>query len=247
MVSSTSSCSQRLGRPLAAQTGGLRELLAGEDAAFVLATVLEGDDAGRDPVGRTRRRCPRLSGISGLWTGWRPSRRAGSSPAGRSVVRRSANGGLLRGPAATAPSDRLRRRRRRPAARRLRGGRRVSRHGNRSSPGLMEPAWFPQAARLVLARPERAVDLPPAARSLAVVKTHSLANDREWVRRLLAAGVPYVGVLGPRAPHGEHSQGDWDAGGRAGLTARGTRPRRRRTATGGALHRLRASGIYHRP
>jgi len=32
-----------------------------------------------------------------------------------------------------------------------------------------------------------------------VVKNHSLAFDREWVRRLLAAGVPYVGVLGPRA------------------------------------------------
>ena len=31
------------------------------------------------------------------------------------------------------------------------------------------------------------------------MKTHSLAIDREWVRRLLAAGLPYVGVLGPRA------------------------------------------------
>ncbi len=65
--------------------------------------------------------------------------------------------------------------------------------------GLMQPAWFPQAARLVLARPEEPVDLPPAGRSLAVVKTHSLNHDREWVRRLLAAGLPYVGVLGPKA------------------------------------------------
>jgi xanthine dehydrogenase accessory factor len=32
-----------------------------------------------------------------------------------------------------------------------------------------------------------------------VVKTHSLNHDREWVRRLLAAGLPYVGVLGPYA------------------------------------------------
>jgi xanthine dehydrogenase accessory factor len=31
------------------------------------------------------------------------------------------------------------------------------------------------------------------------VKAHSLAIDREWARRLLAAGVPYVGMLGPRA------------------------------------------------
>lgn len=65
--------------------------------------------------------------------------------------------------------------------------------------GLMNPAWFPQAARLVLARPEEPADLPPAERSLAVVKTHSLNHDREWARRLLKAGVPYVGLLGPRA------------------------------------------------
>jgi len=64
---------------------------------------------------------------------------------------------------------------------------------------LLDPSWFPQAARLVLARPEEAVDLPAAARSLAVVKTHSLAQDREWARRLLTAGLPYVGMLGPRA------------------------------------------------
>jgi len=67
-------------------------------------------------------------------------------------------------------------------------------------PALLAPAWFPGAARLLLARAEQpAVALPPAARSLAVVKTHSLGQDREWVRRLLAAGLPYVGVLGPRA------------------------------------------------
>jgi xanthine dehydrogenase accessory factor len=67
-------------------------------------------------------------------------------------------------------------------------------------PALLAPDWFPQASRLVLARPEEAgIDLPPIARSLAVVKTHSLAQDREWARRLLAAGVPYVGMLGPHA------------------------------------------------
>jgi xanthine/CO dehydrogenase XdhC/CoxF family maturation factor len=67
-------------------------------------------------------------------------------------------------------------------------------------PALLEPEWFPQAARLVPARPEDSgIELPPAGRSLAVVKTHSLAHDREWARRLLAAGVPYVGMLGPHA------------------------------------------------
>jgi xanthine/CO dehydrogenase XdhC/CoxF family maturation factor len=66
-------------------------------------------------------------------------------------------------------------------------------------PALLAPEWFPQAARREVARPEDPdLALPPAARSLAVVKTHSLAHDREWVRRLLAAGLPYVGVLGPR-------------------------------------------------
>jgi xanthine dehydrogenase accessory factor len=66
--------------------------------------------------------------------------------------------------------------------------------------GLLAPEWFPRAVRRTLARPDDAhVALPPAARSLAVVKTHSLAHDREWVRRLLGAGFPYVGVLGPKA------------------------------------------------
>jgi xanthine dehydrogenase accessory factor len=67
-------------------------------------------------------------------------------------------------------------------------------------PALLDAARFPQAACRLLARPEEPeVALPPAARSLAVVMTHSLAHDREWVRRLLVAGLPYVGVLGPRA------------------------------------------------
>jgi xanthine dehydrogenase accessory factor len=67
-------------------------------------------------------------------------------------------------------------------------------------PALLRPEWFPHAARLAAARPEDdGILLPPAARTLAVVKTHSLHHDREWVRLLLAAGLPYIGVLGPRA------------------------------------------------
>ncbi|HYH44112.1 MAG TPA: XdhC family protein, partial [Thermoanaerobaculia bacterium] len=66
-------------------------------------------------------------------------------------------------------------------------------------PALLDPSWFPQAWRLIEARAaQQDVPLPVADRSLAVVKTHSLTHDREWVRRLLAAGLPYVGVLGPR-------------------------------------------------
>lgn len=66
-------------------------------------------------------------------------------------------------------------------------------------PGLLEPAGFPPSARRVLARAEEPIELPPADRVLAVVKTHSLAHDEAWVRRLLEAGLPYVGILGPRA------------------------------------------------
>jgi xanthine dehydrogenase accessory factor len=66
-------------------------------------------------------------------------------------------------------------------------------------PALLAAEWFPQTWRRVVARPEDPdLALPPPARTLAVVKTHSLAHDREWVRRLLAAGLPYIGVLGPR-------------------------------------------------
>jgi xanthine dehydrogenase accessory factor len=67
-------------------------------------------------------------------------------------------------------------------------------------PALLDSGGFLQALRRLPARPDDPeVSLPPAGRSLAVVMTHSLAIDREWVRRLLAAGFPYVGVLGPRA------------------------------------------------
>lgn len=67
-------------------------------------------------------------------------------------------------------------------------------------PALLTSERFPRATRRVLARPEdSAVELPEAARSLAVVMMHSFAHDREWARRLLAAGLPFVGLLGPRA------------------------------------------------
>ena len=63
---------------------------------------------------------------------------------------------------------------------------------------------FPGAARLFLRRPEEGTGaLPLGPRTYAVVKTHSLAHDRNWVRRLLDAGIPYVGLLGPRARTGE--------------------------------------------
>lgn len=64
----------------------------------------------------------------------------------------------------------------------------------------LKPEHYPTGTRLVEGRPDSNLsDLPLAPRTYAVVKTHSLAHDREWVRRLLASPVPYIGVLGPRA------------------------------------------------
>jgi xanthine dehydrogenase accessory factor len=66
--------------------------------------------------------------------------------------------------------------------------------------GLLDATRFPGASRRQHAAPDDpAVILPPAARTLAIIKTHSLAHDSAWLRRFLALGVPYAGVLGPRA------------------------------------------------
>lgn len=65
-------------------------------------------------------------------------------------------------------------------------------------PALLSAGRFPDAER-VEKRPEEGTgSLPLGAGSFAVVKTHGLANDREWVRLLLLSGVRYLGVLGPR-------------------------------------------------
>ncbi|HEY4955471.1 MAG TPA: XdhC family protein [Gemmatimonadaceae bacterium] len=62
----------------------------------------------------------------------------------------------------------------------------------------LEPDHYADGTRLVEARPESNLsDLPLGPQTYAVVKTHSLAHDREWVRRLLASHVRYIGVLGP--------------------------------------------------
>ncbi|MBI2402900.1 MAG: XdhC family protein [Gemmatimonadetes bacterium] len=67
-------------------------------------------------------------------------------------------------------------------------------------PAYLEPGHYPVDARLLHARSDDpSADLPLGPQTYAVVKTHSLAHDREWIRRLLASEVPYIGVLGPRA------------------------------------------------
>jgi xanthine dehydrogenase accessory factor len=67
--------------------------------------------------------------------------------------------------------------------------------------GSLAPARFAEGTRLLQRRAEHGIpDLPPLGPDVyAVVKTHSLLHDREWVRRLLESSVAYVGILGPRA------------------------------------------------
>jgi xanthine/CO dehydrogenase XdhC/CoxF family maturation factor len=67
-------------------------------------------------------------------------------------------------------------------------------------PAYLTAERFPEAQKLYLVRPEdeAAAAIPADRDTYAVVKTHSLARDTAWVKRLLATSVPYVGVLGPR-------------------------------------------------
>ena len=158
--------------PLVEQANRLRDLLAG-DSAFAISTVLEGERTGATTVVEAG---GAISGVQAT-AGGQVFVEALPPPPHLVVC----GAGDDARPLVTYAAE---------------AGFRVTVVDHRQ--GLMQPSWFPQAARLVVARPEEPADLPPAGRSLAVVKTHSLNHDREWVRRLLDAGVPYVGVLGPR-------------------------------------------------
>jgi xanthine/CO dehydrogenase XdhC/CoxF family maturation factor len=62
------------------------------------------------------------------------------------------------------------------------------------------PAHFPLAERVLLARPEelaQTLDLSPFA--AAVVMSHHLPSDLEYLRVLSASAMPYIGLLGPPA------------------------------------------------
>jgi xanthine/CO dehydrogenase XdhC/CoxF family maturation factor len=59
---------------------------------------------------------------------------------------------------------------------------------------------FPSAHRLVHLRPDgEAGTLTIGARTLVVIKTHSYAHDRDWLRVFLGTHASYLGLLGPRA------------------------------------------------
>ena len=66
-------------------------------------------------------------------------------------------------------------------------------------PAYIQSERFPQATHLVTRRPEEGVHgIPFGPETYALVMTHSLAHDLEWVGHLLRTDVPYVGLLGPR-------------------------------------------------
>jgi xanthine dehydrogenase accessory factor len=66
-------------------------------------------------------------------------------------------------------------------------------------PAYLSADRFPSAKRLLQMRPEEDIAaLGVDDRAFVVVKTHSFASDREWVRQFVKAGVPYIGILGPR-------------------------------------------------
>lgn len=155
--------------PLAALTGRLRELLAG-DSPFALATVVEGPELGAtrviEPLGAVH-----LLDSPGVFVEVLPPPPhllvCGAGDDAKPLVAYAADAGF-----------------------------RVTVLDHREA--LLTPERFPQAARLLWARPDEDVLLPPAERSRAVVMAHSLVNDRGWAQRHLAAGLPYVGMLGPR-------------------------------------------------
>jgi xanthine/CO dehydrogenase XdhC/CoxF family maturation factor len=67
-------------------------------------------------------------------------------------------------------------------------------------PAYAVAAHFPSAERVLLARPEELGETLDLSRfSAAVVMSHHLSSDLEYLRALSAAPVPYIGLLGPRA------------------------------------------------
>lgn len=67
-------------------------------------------------------------------------------------------------------------------------------------PAYLTPERFPAPAQLVLRRPSDGVEgLSLGRRHFAVVQTHALVHDRDWLKALLPQSIAYLGLLGPRA------------------------------------------------
>jgi xanthine/CO dehydrogenase XdhC/CoxF family maturation factor len=69
-------------------------------------------------------------------------------------------------------------------------------------PAYLTPERFPPPLRLALRRPGDGLSGIPfsiSRRNFAVVQTHALAHDRDWLRALAGQPLAYIGLLGPRA------------------------------------------------
>ena len=69
-------------------------------------------------------------------------------------------------------------------------------------PAYLTPERFPPPLRIVLRRPGdglAGIPLTLSRRNFAVVQTHALAHDRDWLRALAGQPLAYLGLLGPRA------------------------------------------------
>ena len=64
-------------------------------------------------------------------------------------------------------------------------------------PAFLSRDRFPSTVALNSSRPEDA-EIKINGAVFAVVMTHSLKHDTEWVRYLLSTDVSYIGMLGPR-------------------------------------------------
>jgi xanthine/CO dehydrogenase XdhC/CoxF family maturation factor len=65
-------------------------------------------------------------------------------------------------------------------------------------PVYADPEHFPSAERVVLSRPGELLNVvDPNHFSAAVVMSHHLPSDLEYLRALAASRIPYVGLLGP--------------------------------------------------
>ena len=68
-------------------------------------------------------------------------------------------------------------------------------------PAYLAVDRFPPPFRLVLRRPSEGVAGLPftiSRKNFAVVQTHALAHDRDWLRALASQPLAYLGLLGPR-------------------------------------------------
>ena len=67
-------------------------------------------------------------------------------------------------------------------------------------PAYLTAERFPPPAQLVLRRASEGVEgLFLGRRHFAVVQTHALIHDRDWLKALLPQSIAYLGLLGPRA------------------------------------------------